>query len=121
MIPDLRWYDDLDVTGNDVANDTESLEQDCYHVIIEDPGSNLADPDSGLGVANALSGTADPALASLAEAQLAADERVGGVEASSGFDGAGKETLDVSIEANPDYVDTTDTIEMEIPITGGIS
>lgn len=119
--PDVRWYDDLDLFGSDVADDSEALQQDCYHVILEDPGSNLQDPDSGLGVENSLSGVADPALASLAEQQIAADERVAGVSATLTDNGAGTVTLDVAIEPDPNEVDTSDTIALEILIVGGAS
>lgn len=118
-IADLRWYDDLDPFCLDTADDSENLEQDSYHVIIEDPGSNMQDPNSGLGVENALSGQFNPGLAALAEAQIAADARVAGVEAKISDDGNGKVTLDLAIQPDPDQVDTSDELALEIPIVGG--
>jgi hypothetical protein len=119
--PDIRWYDDLDLFGADTADDSESLQQDCYHVVIEDPASNLQDPDSGLGIANSLSGVSNPAMATLADEQIAQDVRVTGVQATFMTNGNGKNSLDLAIQPDPDQVDTTDTIKMSIPIVGGAS
>ena len=121
MLRDLRWYDDLDPACVDTSDESEMLEQDCYHVIVEDLGSNLQDENSGLGVENALSGQFDPGLAALAEQQLSADERVAGVEATITDDGAGTVTLDVAVQPDPTQVDTSDTISLEIPIVRGVS
>lgn len=120
-VQDIRWYDDLDLFGADTADDSESLKQDCYHVVLEDPASNLQDPDSGLGLANCLSGVSKPSIATLADEQISQDTRVAGVEATFATDGNGKNSLDIAIEPDPDQVDETDTIKMSIPIVGGAS
>ena len=118
-IPDVRWYDDLDLFGNDVDDDSESLEQDCYHVIIEDLGTNPQDPNSGLGVESALSDVKDPTIASQAESQLATDDRVAGVQATITDDGEVTETLDVAIQPDPNQVDDSAVVTISVPIVGG--
>ena len=120
-IADIRLYDDLDLFGADTADDSESLQQDCYHVILEDPQSNLQDRDSGLGIANSLSGVSNPSLASQAEEQISQDQRVAGVQATFSTDGNGTNTLDIAIEPNGDEIDQSDTIKLSIPIVGGAS
>lgn len=119
MLRDMRWYDDLDIGGLDTADESEMLEQDCYHVIIEALGSNLEDPTSGVGVDGALSGPTNSAFAADTEQQLATDIRVAGVQATLTDDGNGSLTLDVAIEPDPTQVDTTDTISVSVPIGGG--
>lgn len=117
MLRDVRWYDDLDLGGLDTEDELEMLEQDSYHVIIEDLGANLQDPTSGLGVESALSGTFDPSLGSQAEQQLAQDVRVAGVQATVTDNGT-TESLDVAIQPDPNQVDESDTINISIPLGG---
>jgi hypothetical protein len=73
-----RWLDDLDPNGAETASDLESLEQDCLHVLSEVLGSNLADPDGGVGLSEVLSGTTADMLAKVAliDPQLEADPRI---------------------------------------------
>jgi hypothetical protein len=60
---EARWLDDLDPSGAETASDLESLQQDVLHIIEETLGSNLADPDKGIGAQNYLSGSAGQLLA----------------------------------------------------------
>lgn len=54
---ELRWGDDMDPSAAETDTDLESLVQDVLHIIAEQLASNIADPDSGVGVVNYLSGT----------------------------------------------------------------
>lgn len=85
---DLLCHDDLDPYGRELSDDAAILWQDLYHRLIEDAGSNIDDPDRGVGVVSALSGTASPALiAHRIEADFRKDERVNQVRADVGIDG----------------------------------
>lgn len=77
---EARWGDDLDPNGAETASDLESLEQDVLHLLEETLGSNLADPDSGLGLEEVLGGDASvlTSLPALVDAQLAEDSRIDG-------------------------------------------
>lgn len=80
---DLVCVDDLDPNALETSSDLESLEQDVYHVILEEPASNPDDQDRGLGVQSLLSGDAG-AIATvprLVEAELLKDERIDQVRA----------------------------------------
>jgi len=76
--PEVRWGDDLDPSAAETESDLESLIQDCLHLLRETLGSNLADPDSGLGLEEVLSGAASllSTLPSRCDAQLAEDPRI---------------------------------------------
>lgn len=75
---DLRCVDDLDLNAAETQSDLETLEQDVLHILEETLGSNLDDPDRGLGFATLLSGNALPLqhLASIASSQLTKDDRI---------------------------------------------
>lgn len=74
---------DLDEYGRDLDDADEELWQDLLHRLLEDPGSNLDDPDRGVGVVSALSGaTSLPLLARRIEADFRKDERVRTVKAT---------------------------------------
>jgi hypothetical protein len=55
--PEPRWTDDLDPSGAETASDYESLVQDVMHVLSESMGSNVADPQKGVGALDYLNGT----------------------------------------------------------------
>lgn len=75
---EARWTDDLDPSGAETSSDLESLEQDVMHVLEENLGSNLADPQKGVGVANYLSGTSVQfaQLPAIIDSQLAQVTRI---------------------------------------------
>jgi hypothetical protein len=54
--PDLICWDDVDAFGRETTSDLETLFQDFYHFLIEDPGTNIDDPRRGIGVGRMLSG-----------------------------------------------------------------
>lgn len=75
---DLRCVDDLDLNAAETTSDLETLEQDVLHILEETIGSNLDDPDRGLGFTQLLSGSAVPLqhLAAVASSQLTKDDRI---------------------------------------------
>lgn len=74
---ELDWWDDMDPFGAELTDPVEILKQDCYHRLIESPGSNIDDPEAGIGIENHLSGVANlPVLEALIDAELQKDERI---------------------------------------------
>jgi phage baseplate assembly protein W len=102
MVADLRCFDDLDEFGAETTNELENLAQDLYHRLIEPRGSNLDDPDRGLGVEEMLSGEVDPGLKQRIEAELRKDERVTLVSATISEIEEGSFRIDIQIEADED-------------------
>lgn len=78
QITDLVCTDDLAASGAETTSDLQALAQDIYHLLIETPGSNLADPTGGLGLNVLLSGTTIAAQAVLAtiDPMIGRDPRV---------------------------------------------
>lgn len=76
--PDAVLYDDADPLGAECTSELQVLEQDVYHVLIEEPGSNPDDPNRGIGIEGKLSGTEDDflLLPSAIDAQLREDDRI---------------------------------------------
>lgn len=59
--PDAVCLDDLDALGRETTSDLQSLVQDVYHSLIEDPDSNIDAPGRGVGIYSMLSaGATDP-------------------------------------------------------------
>lgn len=104
---DLRCYDDLDLFGAECEDALEELEQDNYHRLIEAPGSNLDDPDRGLGISDVLSGVADPSLGPRAEAELRKDDRNRAVRATVSSDTDGSYEMQIDVEADEGKLDMT--------------
>jgi hypothetical protein len=75
---ELLWLDDLDPGARETASDLDSLEQDVLHIISEELGSNLDDPNRGVGAVGYLGGTAQmlQQLGPILDAQLADDPRI---------------------------------------------
>ena len=74
---DLIALDDIDAAASEVTDPLAELAQDLYRRLIEYPGSNIDDPDRGLGLSSVLSSTVDvPALRARIIAELRKDERV---------------------------------------------
>lgn len=81
-MPEIRCYADVDRFGAETLDELEDLEQDLYHRLIEQRGSNLDDPDRGLGIEDMLSGTVESTWKTKIEAELRKDERVTAVAAT---------------------------------------
>jgi hypothetical protein len=78
---DLVAFDDLSSFALETTTPIQELEQDLFHRLIETPGSNLDDPNRGLGIEAALSGAIDRGLGARIEAEFRKDERVYDVRA----------------------------------------
>ena len=76
--PDLVCADDLDLFGSETTSELENLIQDVQHVILETLGSNLDDPQRGVGIFTYLSASADKLLGlpGIIETQLIEDDRI---------------------------------------------
>jgi hypothetical protein len=55
--PDILCGNDVDPLGQETTSDLQNLMQDIQHVLQQDLGSNLDDPNRGVGIYNYLSGT----------------------------------------------------------------
>lgn len=76
--PDLVCVDDLDPMGNETTSDFQTLQQDVYHLLLEEAGSNLDDLSRGIGVESLLNGSqvniAD--IQHLIDTELTKDDRI---------------------------------------------
>lgn len=97
---DIRCSDDMDFFGEETDDALEDLSQDLYHRLIEDYGSNLDDPDRGLGLKDLLSGTLDPNLTQRIEAELRKDGRVSEVLATITTQADGSFRVEVQVVAD---------------------
>lgn len=104
---EARWALDLDASGAETDSDLESLENDVLHMLMQDLGSNLADPDKGVGVFNFLSGTSDQleALPAVVDAQLAQDPRISNSQTTLATNADGSFSLVVTVTVGNDVVD----------------
>jgi hypothetical protein len=103
-MPEIRCYDDVDQFGAETVDEYEELLQDCYHRLIEEPGSNIDDPDRGLGIEDMLSGPLDPLLKQRIEAELRKDERVSSSAATITEIEAGSFRIEIQIEVDESVV-----------------
>lgn len=76
MPGELDCYYDMNEFDRELDDPLEELEQDLYHRLVEPPGSNIDDPDRGVGVEDELSGFADPSLQRRIETDFERDDRV---------------------------------------------
>lgn len=81
--PDLVTNPDVDPLAAETQSDLQTLIQDGMHVLQEDLGSNLDDPNRGCGIADYLSGSAQnlQSLAGNIQSQLRDDPRLDSVTA----------------------------------------
>lgn len=79
-MPDLTCLDDLDSYMAENASPFDDYLQDCYHRLLEAPGSNPDDPNRGLGLDQMLSGTVDPQIKARIEGELKKDSRTQSVQ-----------------------------------------
>lgn len=102
---DALCLDDLDAFGTEIDDPLEELAQDLYHRLLEPPGSNIDDPDRGVGLVDMISGSLTPdQIKHAIEMDFQKDDRVAAVSAdvqqtSSGQAGA-EYRITISIEAN---------------------
>ena len=105
---DLLAIDDLDAYATETSDPLDELAQDLYHRLIEPPGSNLDDPDRGLGLEDALSGPFDvPSLKARIEAEMRKDLRVDAAVATLTTPEAGVVLVDLAIEADAEQLGIT--------------
>ena len=98
-VPDLVLLDDLDPFANETTSDFQTLTQDIFHLLKELPGSNLDDPNRGVGIQQYLSGDAAK-LANLQQtidAQIKQDSRVTGCSTTIDQDSSGRFTLSINV------------------------
>ena len=102
-----RCFDDASPFGVETSDELEELAQDLYHRLIEPRGSNIDDPDRGLGIEDMLSGEIDPGLKQRIEAELQKDERVTLAAASISEIEEGSFRIDIQVEADEDELGLT--------------
>ena len=81
--PDALCFDDVDALGRETTSDLQTLVQDVYHSLIEDPGSNIDcnvnGVTRGVGIYGLLSSSATDPLQSIERrvaTGLLQDERI---------------------------------------------
>jgi len=76
--PDLAAEVDLDANAAETTSDLQTLKQDVLHILEEPAGSNLDDPDRGIGLVQLLSGSTIPltAIPGIIDGQLVKDDRI---------------------------------------------
>jgi len=95
---DVVCFDDLDLQGAEMDDPVAELEQDCYHRLIEMPGSNPDDVTRGLGLVSFLSGPIDDSLGGKIDAELRKDDRVEGTAVTITETGPGEYKIEIEIE-----------------------
>ena len=67
--PDALCFDDIDPLGRETTSDLQTLVQDVYHSLIEDPGSNIdcniAGVERGVGIYGLLSSSSTQPVQSI--------------------------------------------------------
>lgn len=107
MTSDLLWIDDLDPMGAEVDS-KGALFQDNYHRMIEGKGSNIDDPDRGVGVFSWLNAPIEPSYRHLVERELLRDDRNETVTAQ--VTGADADTFKIETE----YTYDGETVGIEV-------
>lgn len=97
---DVLCFDDLDLFGRELDDPLAELEQDLVHRVYEVPGSNLDDPERGLGLRDRLNGIEDAALGPQIEAELSRDGRVDAARATRKDVSASSREFEVVIQVN---------------------
>jgi hypothetical protein len=97
--PDVVSWDDLDALGAECTSELQVLEQDVYHLLIEELGSNPDDPNRGIGIESYLSGTEVDfmQLPALIDAQLRDDDRITDSATSITLNDDGTYEVDINI------------------------
>jgi hypothetical protein len=97
-VVDVVCFDDLDLQGAEMDDPVAELEQDCYHRLIEMPGSNPDDVTRGLGLISLLSGPIDNSLGSKIDAELRKDDRVESTAVTITETGTGEYKIEIQIQ-----------------------
>jgi phage baseplate assembly protein W len=101
---DFDCFDDLNAFDVDITDPIEVLAQDVYHILIEPAGSNIDDPDRGIGLPDHLSAPRDATLAARIDAQLQKDDRVD-TSSTTIEDNGTEQRVDIRIEVAGTVVD----------------
>jgi hypothetical protein len=72
---ELICFDDCDEFMSETDDPIAEWKQDSYHRLFDEPGSNLDDPNRGLGLKSRLNGTGVKGLDSAIIAELLKDDR----------------------------------------------
>ncbi len=119
MVDALCLYD-LDPYGRELNDPLQELWQDLLHRLLEAPGSNLDDPDRGVGLEDMLSqgfdasqGAPSQFVAQRIRADFLKDDRVLDCQAALNWDGANV-TGTIQIVANEG------TLGVSIAYAGGV-
>lgn len=103
-LTDFDCWDDLSLFDKDLTDPVEVLAQDVYHILIEAPGSNIDDPDRGIGILDMLSAPRDVGLAARISAQVERDERVSTCQTTVTETGPGAIRVDLLIHTNDEVI-----------------
>lgn len=97
--PDVVCLDDVDPLGTECMSELQVLEQDVFHVLIQELGSNPDDPTRGIGIRSYLSGTESDfmTLTALIDAQLKEDDRIDDSRTTITHKSDGSYAVDVEI------------------------
>lgn len=100
---DLVAFDDLDPLGSECATPLDELEQDLWHRLNEEYGSNPDDGDRGVGIENWLKKPFQPVqLQRAIEIDFRKDPRVDSVTATVTAVAGVSETYQVSVAVDAD-------------------
>jgi phage baseplate assembly protein W len=102
---DFDCWDDLSLFDRDLTDPVEVLAQDVYHILIEPPGSNIDDPDRGIGIPDLLSAPSDPTLAHRIDSQVQRDDRVSSCQTTISENSPGVLRVDLHIDTSGGAID----------------
>jgi hypothetical protein len=114
---DALCLDDLDPYGREINDPLRELYSDLYHRLLEAPGSNIDDPDRGVGLFSLLSAGFDPAtgpsqlVKNPIEADFRKDGRVQAVSASAALSADGTIAVSIQVVANFGVLGITATFD----------
>jgi hypothetical protein len=114
---DLRWLDDMQIDAAETSGDEEELEQDVYHVIEQDYGTNIDDPERGLGIANMSSQaltTSTKQWETKSDTEVAKDDRCKRVTSTIEVSDDGSTWIRIEVESNEDVID----VNVPVPTAG---
>lgn len=100
MVSEILAWDDADIFMSETADPSVQLLQDLYHRLIAASGSNLDDPDRGLGLVDALSGAVDQTLANRIDSEFLKDDRVQASKTTITLVSVGSYLIEIQILAN---------------------
>lgn len=98
MAFDVICFDDLDLFGRETEDELIILEQDVYHRLFQEQGTNLDDLNCGLGLFVILSGPFDPGIKEKMVAELLKDDRIDATEVAITELGQGRFKVEVGVQ-----------------------